>query len=80
MGSIVQCSAEPLPQASGRGGAITRARSNFRERDLRAAIRAAQKAGKVASRVEIDTDGTIRIVLQERSGDPEANEWEEDCK
>ena len=57
-----------------------RSRSTFRQRDVHAAIRATERAGKAISGIEIDRNGTIRIVLQERSGDPEANEWDEDCK
>ncbi len=44
-------------------GGDGRRRSGWRERDLKRAIGAAQKAGLIAYRVEIAPDGTISVVV-----------------
>lgn len=43
---------------------MSRSSSTFRERDIRAAIRAVEKAGKFVGSIEIAPDGTIRILTQ----------------
>jgi hypothetical protein len=54
---------------------MARGPSTFKERDVRAAVRAVKAAGIEVARVEVDTDGKIVIV----SGTPETaprNEWD----
>ena len=55
-----------------------RGKSTFRQRDVGAAIRASQKAGKEVSSVAIDGDGTIRVDLRKGPAPDsrEANEWD----
>jgi hypothetical protein len=67
----------PVRQPSGRGA--TRGKGTFRQRDVYAAIRAVERAGKQVSRVEIDsTTGTIRLVLGDDAAaeEPGVNEWD----
>jgi len=55
-----------------------RGKSNFRQRDIRAAINATEKAGKEVSGVEIGNDGRIKIVIGKPAAShaPGANEWD----
>ena len=57
-----------------------RGKSTFRQRDIRAAISAAEKAGKEVSGVEIDHNGTIKIVVGKLTQQVGANEWDEVLK
>ena len=61
---------------------MTRNRTNFRQRDVTAAIKGAERAGCVVARVEIERDGRIIVVLVQLGGsptepEPESNEWDE---
>jgi hypothetical protein len=53
--------------------------SRFRERDIRRAIRAVEKAGKQAAAVEIDTEGKLIIVIvgkpDDGSKETELDNW-----
>lgn len=59
---------------------MSRGASNFRQRDVEAAIRAARKAGETGTvRVEIGKDGRIIIITSRESAEPEpaeANPWD----
>lgn len=52
--------------------------SHFRQRDLEAALKAAEAAGRCVERVEIGSDGKI-IIIMSRDGQAAvaANEWDE---
>jgi hypothetical protein len=54
---------------------------SFKERDVRAAINAARKAGIVVTRIEVGKDGRIVIVAgtpgESNSATTNGNEWDE---
>lgn len=53
--------------------------ARFRERDVKAAIRAARAAGEDVAAVEIDTNGKIRVIVGREAIAVEAkNPWDED--
>jgi hypothetical protein len=53
---------------------VTRGACNFRERDLRAAIKAAQEAGVEIGRIEVDsTNGKIIIIPSKEAAKSEPN-------
>jgi hypothetical protein len=56
---------------------MARAQSTFRERDVRAAIKAAEAVGHTVASVKINRDGQIEIVLGKSSyeADP-APDWD----
>ena len=59
-----------------------RRRSTFRERDVRAAITATERAGKQVSAVEIGCNGSIKILVGKHAA-PETlgvNEWDAGSK
>jgi hypothetical protein len=61
---------------------MSRALSNFRESDVKRALRAIEAAGKIADSVEL-TDGHVKITLKKGTGtdnhDPnqDVNEWDD---
>lgn len=62
-----------------RGDAMKRGPATFKQRDVTAAIRAAEAAGKRIARIEIGKDGTI-VIIPHESAEPhpaEANPWDE---
>jgi hypothetical protein len=61
------------PQAPARRA---RGPSKFKKRDITRAIRAAKKAG-IDARVDIATDGTLRIVPANGDDAPLMNEWDD---
>jgi hypothetical protein len=58
---------------------MPRAQSTFRQRDVTAAIRAAEAAGHAVERIEIDREGRIVVVLRQAGAVAEAvkNEWDQ---
>ena len=55
-----------------------RGRATFRERDVKAAIRAVRAAGEEIAGVEIGLDGKIRVIVL-REGTAEAkNPWDDE--
>jgi hypothetical protein len=61
---------------------MPRAQSTFRQRDVTAAIRAAEAAGHAVERVEIDREGRIVVVLRPMTADDIEtkalkNEWDQ---
>lgn len=59
---------------------MSRGASTFRQRDVTAAIRAAEAAGKEVYRVEIGKDGKIVIITSREEAEAimvEANPWDE---
>jgi hypothetical protein len=58
---------------------MPRAQSTFRQRDVTAAIRAAEAAGHAVERIEIDREGRIVVVLRQAGAVDEAvkNEWDQ---
>lgn len=50
----------------------------FRERDVKAAIRAVRAAGEQVARVEIDAHGTIRVIVGPAAAAEARNPWDED--
>lgn len=55
--------------------------ANFRQRDLTAAIKAMEAAGKKLGRIEVGKDGGFIIIPSHESAEPvgaDANEWDED--
>lgn len=57
-----------------------RGAATFRQRDVTAAIRAAETAGKRIARIEIGKDGTI-VIIPHESAEPipaETNPWDEE--
>jgi hypothetical protein len=64
---------------------VSRGPAHFRQRDLRAAIRAVLQAGREVATIEVDKNGVIKIVLRgddERPPEPAAgcNPWDEILK
>ena len=60
---------------------MARGRVAFKERDLRRAMRAAQKSGMSVARVEIDREGRI-ILVPGKPGEAapaDRNEWDDDA-
>ena len=61
---------------------MSRALSNFRESDVKRALRAIEAAGKIADLVQL-TDGHVKITLKKGTGthndDPnqDVNEWDD---
>ena len=58
---------------------MSRGPATFRQRDLTAAIRAAEKAGKQVYRVRIARDGQIELITSQIADErdkPEGNEWD----
>lgn len=57
----------------------TRGPSHFRQRDLEAALRAAERAGREVDRVEIGSDGKIVIIMSREgvAAKVDVNEWDE---
>lgn len=54
--------------------------STFKESDLVRALRAAQKAGRKVTRVELEKDGKVALVFKTGTEDAhrsELNEWDE---
>jgi hypothetical protein len=54
--------------------------STFKESDLVRALRAAQKAGRKVTRVELEKDGKVALVFKTGTEDAhssEVNEWDE---
>lgn len=51
----------------------------FRQRDMRAAVKAVQQAGLSVSRVEVDKDGRIVLITSPDAAPErrEGNEWDE---
>ena len=49
--------------------------STFRQRDITAAIKAAERAGKEVVRVEVGKDGKI-VIITARDQEREVNEWD----
>jgi len=49
--------------------------ATFRQRDVRAAIRAVEAAGKEVGAVEVDPTGTVRIILKRDAPAP-PEQWE----
>lgn len=63
-----------LRQPSGRA---KRGKGTFRQRDVYAAIRAIEKAGKHVSHVEMNGSGTIKFVLGDATTEESGvNEWD----
>jgi hypothetical protein len=61
---------------------MPRDRLTFRQRDIAAAIRAVEQTGNKVARVEIGSDGCIKLELassaaNEATPDPDANPWNE---
>ncbi len=55
----------------------TRGRATFRERDVKAALRAARAAGESIAGFEISPDGKIRVIVgQEGIAAEKANPWD----
>jgi len=64
---------------------MSKAAATFRERDVRAMIRATEAAGKEVVGVEVARDGLIRIIVASNSALSTAaaegrNPWDEDAK
>lgn len=60
---------------------MARPPSHFRQRDLTAAIKAVEAAGKRVGRIEVGKDGGFVIIPSHENAEPvaaEANEWDED--
>ena len=61
---------------------MARHRLTFRQRDVTAAVRAVERAGRQVTRVRIDQDGSIIVdlvplpVASETAPDPEPNPWD----
>jgi hypothetical protein len=49
---------------------MSRAPSTFRQRDVRAAVEAVRAAGVEVTKVEIDKDGKISIIVGKPGGPP----------
>lgn len=47
----------------------------FRQSDVRRAIKAAEEAGRAVQRVEIDTDGTIRLYFTDEAPVSDYDRW-----
>lgn len=56
----------------------TRGPARFRERDVKAAVRAVQAAGSPVASVEIDVDGRIRVIVGAAASAEAHNPWDED--
>jgi len=54
-----------------------RGKSRFRQSDLTRAMKAAKAAGLELARIEIDIDGTIKIIPGSPEPEPIKNEWDE---
>lgn len=58
--------------------------SLFRQRDLKAAIRAARAAGETAFAVEVAPDGCLRVIVRTEAAEAATagggNPWDEDAK
>ena len=59
---------------------MSRGRSHFRQSDLTRAIKAAQAAGLEIARIEIDPNGTIKIVPGKPESEQTENPWDEVLK
>ena len=59
---------------------MARAPQTFRERDLRAAIRAAEAVGKTVLAAEITRDGVIRVIVSRETmaAEGERNPWDKE--
>jgi hypothetical protein len=58
---------------------MPRAPTTFRQRDVAAAIKAAQAAGCTVARVEVGKDGRIILILiskEQPANQAETNEWD----
>lgn len=57
----------------------SRGPARFRERDVKAAVRAVRAAGEAVAGVEIGGDGAIRVIVV-RNGTPETiNPWDDEA-
>jgi hypothetical protein len=59
---------------------MPRGRLTFRERDVTAAIRAAERSGRKVARVRIGQDGSIEVDLEPSNGttpDPDYNPYDD---
>jgi hypothetical protein len=60
---------------------MSRARPTFRKRDVTAAVQALKAAGVDVQRVEIDKDGTIKIISADKTHcQSNGNAWDEATK
>lgn len=59
-----------------RGAPRRRGRATFRERDVKAAIKAVRATGAEIAGVEIAADGRIRVIVGREDAAAETNPWD----